>query len=349
MAERQQPERKREARDAGGNGGKRAGEGVSSDTVVISKSYLDELLRMSVVIREEARDKKTNVNQNVPRERDEFTRERSGRHVDIDSSAIPGLGNASATKHISATSSRPTEHAQSSATTHQQANYQGHTPHAPPQAQHSEYQATNYQGLSPREKWLKDLAAQVEEQKAKKERKRLQEQQSTVEEYFPFGRPGGGAPIRSQSGAVLTDYRSRTRAHDQGGVAMRDLPETKRVGDFQSQANFGAKYEASNHDGGFGAGHTAVTAYHGSVSSGGGGDVMMMSPRRHEAEPKQHSDVYNTTPRFARGAGPHVDQYMRREMDEKRRKQMEHMVRGILLVDIPYSRKIWWSILQPPN
>lgn len=329
LAERQQAERKREAREAGGDGRKRAGEGVSSDTVVISKSYLDELLRMSVVIRDEVRDKAINVDQNVPRERNESTREISGGHVDIDSSAVPGLGNMSATKRVSATSSRPTEHAQNSAITQQQANYQGHTPHAPPQAQHSEHQATNYQGLSPREKWLKDLAAQVEEQKAKKERNRLQEQQSTVEEYFPFGRPGGGAPIRSQSGALLTDYRSRTRVQDQGVMATRDLPETKGVGDIQSQENFGAKYEASNRDGGFAAGHSTVSAHHGGVSSGGGGNVMMMSPRQGEAEPQQHSDVYNTTPRFARGAGPHVDQYMRREMDEKRRKQMEHMVRGI--------------------
>jgi hypothetical protein len=97
--------------------------------------------------------------------------------------------------------------------------------------------------------------------------------------------------------------------------------------------NFGAKYEASIRDGGFAPGHSATNAYHGGVGGmgttgvgTGGGDVMMMSPRRGEAEPQQCNDAYDTTPRFARGAGPHVDQYMRKEMDEKRRKQMENMV-----------------------
>ena len=32
-----------------------------------------------------------------------------------------------------------------------------------------------------------------------------------VEEYFPFGRPGCGAPIRSESGRLLTDYQERVR------------------------------------------------------------------------------------------------------------------------------------------
>ena len=50
---------------------------------------------------------------------------------------------------------------------------------------------------SPLEKWLQELAVQVEEQKAKKERNRLLQQQSIVEKYFPFGSPGG---------VLLTDY-----------------------------------------------------------------------------------------------------------------------------------------------
>ena len=62
LVERQQAERKRET------GGKQAGEGTSSDTVVISKSYLDELLRMSVIVRDEARDKKVTGGQNVRNE-----------------------------------------------------------------------------------------------------------------------------------------------------------------------------------------------------------------------------------------------------------------------------------------
>ena len=94
--------------------------------MVISKSYLDELLRMSIIVRDEARDKKVTGDQNV---RNEVKREESVRHIDINASEVPGLSSASATKFISAASiSRPTEHAQNSATT-QQAIYQGHTPH----------------------------------------------------------------------------------------------------------------------------------------------------------------------------------------------------------------------------
>ena len=341
--ERQQAERKREVREAK-DGGKQAGEGVSSDTVVISKSYLDELLRMSVVIRDEAKEKSVSIDQDTPKGGGTgiSSGAKRGRHVDIDVSEVPGLGSASATKHIStSTLSRPqhvrqtaprlTEHAQNSNTT-QQANYQGLTSPAP---QHNEHQANN-QGLSPHDKWLQELAAQVEEQKAKKERNRLQEQQSTVEEYFPFGRPGGGAPIRSQSGALLTDYRSRTRAQDQRGMSTRGHLETKKAGDtymHQERAYFGATY---NCDSGYVPSQPAANVYTGGVAGntgvGSGVDVMTMSPRRGEADP-QHKDVYNTTPRFARGAGPHVDQYMRREMDEKRRKQMEHMVREDFTID----------------
>ena len=131
---------------------------------------------------------------------------------------------------------------------------------------------------------------QVEEQKAKKERNRLLQQQSTVEEYFPFGRPGGGAPIRSQSGALLTNYRSRTRAQDQGGVATQSHLETRKIEDVQPQKEsgyFGARYEASNLDGGYVPSHPSASAYRGNIKAGvssGGGDVMMMSPRRSEAE-----------------------------------------------------------------
>ena len=118
-------------------------------------------------------------------------------------------------------------------------------------------------------------------------------------------------------------------------MATQSHLETRKIEDVQSQKEsgyFGARYEASNLDGGYVPSHPSANAYCGNIKAGvgsGGGDVVMMSPRRSEAKPQQHNDVYNTTPRFARGAGPHVDQYMRREMDEKRRKPMEHMVYNI--------------------
>lgn len=349
--ERQQAERRREGREAK-DGGKQAGGGVSSDTVVISKSYLDELLRMSVTVRDEARERNVNRDQSVPNHR--VGREESSRHIDIDASEVPGLGSTSATKHISTsalsrpthiqqTAPRPTEHAQNSNTT-QQATYQGVTHHAP---QYSDHQS-NIQGFSPRDKWLQELAAQVEEQKAKKERNWLQEQQPTVEEYFPFGRPGGGAPIRSQSGTLLTDYRSRTRVQDQEGVATQgrrlEIMKFENMQSHQEQAYFGA---ANNRNGGYNMpSQHASNAYHSTTTGiSSGGDVMMMSPRRGEAEP-QNKDAYNTTPQFARGAGPHVDQYMRREMDEKRRKQMEHMVRERELFALSCVAQFWQIRMQ---
>lgn len=32
-----------------------------------------------------------------------------------------------------------------------------------------------------------------------------------MEEYDPWGRPGGGAPVRTQSGNVVTDYKKMVK------------------------------------------------------------------------------------------------------------------------------------------
>lgn len=257
---------------------------------------------MSIVVRDEIEPRGKNVvKENQTLLKSEGKRVDYGGHVTVDPSAIPGLGRMS---------------------TQQQANHQGLTPQA---SQHNERQFNN-QGLSPHEKWLQDLAAQVEEQKIKKERDRLREQESTAEEYFPFGRPGGGAPIRSQSGTLLTDYRSRTRVQEQGGVVA-----SKKADNMPTHQDMGyvrGVHESSDPVSGHPARVAASTSHHRSgvgntgVRGGAGGDVMMMSPTRGDRK-----ELYNTTPRFARGAGPHIDQYMRKEMDEKRRKRMEHMVR----------------------
>ena len=342
-------ERKREA----GNGGKQAAEGATSDTVVISKSYLNELLRMSVNVRDEARGKNaTNSDQVAPKSSvgNGARREESGRHVDIEASEIPGLSNVSTIKHVATIPMQQTvhvPHTRHAQSTTQQANYQGYTPQHTGNAGMPTATQANGQGLSPHEKWLQELAAQVEEQKAKKERNRLLEQQSKVEEYFPFGRPGGGAPIKSQSGTLLTDYRSRTRVQEQGGMATRGHLDTNYADNVQMPQEHTSFQAAHVHEGNSYGGYVhvpsqqpATNAYHSSVASNTGlnigGDVMMMSPRRGEAQQQpQHQDTYNTTPQFARGAGPHVDQYMRKEMDEKRRKQMENMVSGTITSNFP--------------
>ena len=61
------------------------------------------------------------------------------------------------------------------------------------------------------DEWLDGIAAQVQERQKEKERLMREKRNEKVEEYFPFGRPGCGAPIRSESGRLLTDYQERVR------------------------------------------------------------------------------------------------------------------------------------------
>ena len=74
--------------------------------------------------------------------------------------------------------------------------------------------------LSPQEQWLSDLAQQRTEQIAKREEEKLRKRtEDPPEEYFPWGRPGGGAPIRTVSGTLLTNYSTR-------GQAVEDMRNT---------------------------------------------------------------------------------------------------------------------------
>ena len=61
------------------------------------------------------------------------------------------------------------------------------------------------------DEWMDGIAVQVQERQKEKERLRREKKNERVEEYFPFGRPGCGAPIRSESGRLLTDYQERVR------------------------------------------------------------------------------------------------------------------------------------------
>ena len=271
-------------------------EGGGMDTVVISKNYLQELLRKSLMCEGSTADDDTK------RENYENVGKRDNS-VTVEPAQIPGL-DITSSKHVTSTPKPAVQQTGYSP----QANSQGLTPH------------TNDKGLTPHEKWLQDLAAQVEEQKAQKERKRLMEQQSAVEEYFPFGRPGGGAPIRSQSGQLLTDYRSRTDYQDQvngsSGGRFSERTQANHVPvqrePFNSTRNVDIERTTKSR----------VSTIDETISTEAVGRVMM-SPLHHGT-----TEVPDTTPRFGRGAGPHVDQYMMKEVNEKRRKQMEHMVSG---------------------
>ena len=178
-------EKGKENGGAGKKGGRVRGEG-GAETVVVSRSYLDQLLRMSVTA--------------VPQAAAEETRSHPGPHHTPPHSSRPHNTITMAT-HIHPDPSR--------------------VPGLPPRSSVPEpssllpHAALPSSGtLSPRQQWLADLNQQCREQAAR--RREEEEEQRRGQEarevgYFPWGRPGGGAPIRTNSGKLLTDYASRAQ------------------------------------------------------------------------------------------------------------------------------------------
>ena len=184
-------------------------------TVVVSKAYLDELLR------------------GVTCGGGEWTKS----HVVVDHSEIPGLGEVAPSRHSS--------HAVASHKKNTPPKDTNQTPltngdplltNAPPPLTNTYLPLTNAQlpshhshptgdyskTLSKHDLWLCDLAQQAEEQRRKKESERKREKCAIVEEYNPWGRPGAGAPLRTSSGNLLTDLRRR------GGVGERAEEQERR-------------------------------------------------------------------------------------------------------------------------
>lgn len=93
--------------------------------------------------------------------------------------------------------------------------------------------------------------------------------------YFPFGRPGCGAPLRSDSGQVVADLRQRARAKSYG----KSVPEPSHA----------------------------------------------RSKVCHVGQEVDTSGKANSS-RYARGAGPHVCDYVLREKEDRRKKELEHAV-----------------------
>lgn len=129
------------------------------------------------------------------------------------------------------------------------------------------------------------------------------------EGYFPFGRPGCGAPLRTDSGQVIADLRQRQRQ------CVPDRP----VNTF--------------------SGHTQPV-----MTSDPGHSHLIPAPsqdvtrgvRASGGEVRISADM--GSPRYARGAGPHVDKYMLREREEQRKKHLEHVVSmccSVLCGDMP--------------
>ena len=95
------------------------------------------------------------------------------------------------------------------------------------------------------------------------------------EEYYPWGRPGGGAPIRSVSGALLTNFSTR-------GQAVQD---------------------------------------------------MRNGIPRQPLDTHPHTTTSHKKSQFARGLGPHVDNFILSQREEQRRKELSHKASDQLLVD----------------
>ena len=115
--------------------------------------------------------------------------------------------------------------------------------------------------------------------------------------YFPFGRPGGGAPLRTDSGQVMADLRQRNRLQGNGGRQshQEDATPTRHA---PQDLDYHTPNPTTTHpQGGLQSSHQSK-----------GGEVMMESPR------------------YGRGAGPHVNEYVLREKEEKRKKELEHVV-----------------------
>ena len=182
-------------------------------TVVVSKAYLDELLR-GVTHR---------------------GREGPKNHVVVDHSEIPGLGEVAPSRHSSHavakentppkdTNQIPLMNGDPLLTNAPPPLTNTYLPltKAQPPSHHSHPTGDCSKTLSKHDLWLRDLAQQAEEQRRKKEIERKREKCAIVEEYNPWGRPGAGAPLRTSSGNLLTDLRRR------GGVGERVEEEGRR-------------------------------------------------------------------------------------------------------------------------
>lgn len=287
----------------------------SANTVVISKQYLDELLRMSVMrddvkVGSNVMRDSVKVGSNVTHEDIRVPVINDVTHVNLDPTQVPELeANTSSHHQPVVTQSPPKPHNSS-------INHQG----PPPGHQ------TTPHGNQGKEQWLYDLAIQAKEQRERRESEKLRQKQNSPEDYFPFGRPGGGAPITSETGQVLTNYRHRGQM---GGASNKHISSdyssvetTVAVRNNITQANITSPHHSSH--------------YQSNVPTNGppestnqipiGGTGLLLHNIGESPSRGQNNTQYSTTPRFARGAGPFVDQYALQEKEEKRKKQMEHMV-----------------------
>lgn len=118
-------------------------------------------------------------------------------------------------------------------------------------------------------------------------------------EYFPFGRPGCGAPLRTVSGHVMADLRG-------GGYNPHHPP---------TSIHHPRPLSPSTHHMTQGGGHLGQTGSnaHGVTTS-------------HIPGSRGTEVVEGSSPRYARGAWPCVNHHTLSERAAKRRRELEHMV-----------------------
>ena len=371
------------------------------NTVMISKSYLDGLLRMTM----------TGVGQS----KQSAVESNTVRHVKLDTHQVPGLSEATPPNTIAQYSDgqidrfvgvrgQQHDHAPSHSGVIGQQHVHGHT--------------TSNQPLSKHEQWMRDLAQQVEDKKMRE--KKQKEEMSGI--FFPFGRPGGGAPIRDESGGVVADLRSKVRTSYDGPSLVEQSP--RRINQHQRKASPEVPHVAEAYfPFGRPGGGAPIRDETGDVvsdlrskvrTSYDGPSMVEQSPRRinqhqrkaspevpHVAEayfpfgrpgggapirdetggvvadlrskvephsvkskPKSkgtphhktqhpapkltvdytHQEGVDLSPRFGRGEGPLVDKFVLHEREQKRRKEMEHRVSYTLpVVNVFYPILYQWS------
>ena len=251
--------------------------GGHDDTVVISKGYLESLLKQSVLNRETAgNDQKDMSNNKGRRTRKGSDREDGGsghQHVVVIPTSVPGLTDPQSS------SSPPKKYASNS--TGRKNSPAGHKPN-----NSSSKAAPTKNGRG------RGAPPAVEE------------------DYFPFGRPGCGAPLRTVSGNVVADLRTLAFRNSHMGH-IQDTPSSP---------------------------HRSPSPIEEDVHVG-----VVRSTADHAQPDHRRTDMEeSSSPRYARGVGPHVDHYMLREKAEKRKKELEHKVKTPTLSR--HNNTTWWLI-----
>ena len=128
-----------------------------------------------------------------------------------------------------------------------------------------------------------------------------------TEVYFPFGRPGCGAPLRTASGHIMADLRG-------GGYNPHHPPTSIYHPNPLSSPTY-CKTQGNEH-----LGQTSSIA---GLTTNHSHFAMQPDP---PLEGLKCGQVEDGNSSYARGPGPHVNQYTLNEKAEKRKKELEHKV-----------------------